>query len=519
MTSIQWAPLVLTPLVLMAWLILFVLLFDPRLRRRLLFRVPGARRLWRAWWTVRRFLGRARHRRQTLEHSRMFDADQNAETTPPEDVSIRWGGMWTVEIYTPTHMPRLIEGLRALGWDTNRRFRGSDLVSWLSNMRTGTGGWTSAGPFRPRGAPAWHLQELDIPRGFSLMVPVFFQLAPGLVALMVGWVFEPEEQGAIEATVREPAESTAESLKGGGTSVTSADMNKAARVAKLRNEMRDRATSWVGDSLPGLFMRDLTTEPMPAWDLLLTDGTHLVREQLGGHDWRDVVGYAVADEWKSPDTLGLSMLVPRFLSDRNAAVPALFATRADIVDDGHNGDSSTLEDYPWWLIQRLNESLGPLLGWWAVEGALDGIDRALAEAREDLVGAGGRTGRVRPRLDAMRKRVLPATFHVSALARGAQLLQDPESYVRRTLPHFEGVERQFGPTSFRPRPLEEAIVERLAEASTRLVDDARSTAEGWRAFTDVLLARTNLNLQNTIIIVTAVATLASVAAVVISLSD
>jgi len=518
MTSVQWAPLVLSPIVLAAWIVLFAVLVDPRLGRKTVLRLPGGGRLWRIWWRAKRYARRGRDRRRHLARSRIFDAEQNAQTTPPEHVLIRWGGMWTVEIYTPAHMPRLIEGLHALGWDTNRRFGGVDLVTWLSNMRTGTGGWASAGPFRARGGAAFHLEELDITRRCALMIPTFHQLAPGLVALIVGWVLTHEEQASLEAAVREPAESSARSLKGGGSSVTPAEVNKAARVGKLRSELRGEATRWIRNSLPGLFAQELTIEQLPSWDLLLTEGANLKHSEPG-HDWRGVVGYAHADEWRSPHTLGLSLLVPRFGNEHSASVPALFAERTSIVDDGHNGPSETLEDYPWWLIQRIDEAVGSLLGWWAVERALNGIDRALAEAREDLIGTGWRARSVRRRLDDMRTRVLPATLHVSALARGAEILQDPNSYARRSLPHFEGVERRVAGARIQPRALEETLVERVGEVSGRLADDARSTAEGWRGFTDVLLARTNLRLQNTILVVTAMAMAASVAAVVIALNN
>ena len=114
---------------------------------------------------------------------------------------------------------------------------------------------------------------------------------------------------------------------------------------------------------------------MPAWDLLLTQGARLLGERQGHRDWRDVVGYAFADEWTSENTLGLSMAVPRFMSDRSAAVPALVAERANIVEDDYDGAPSSLDDYPWWLMQRLDELLGPLFGWWAVERALKDLAR------------------------------------------------------------------------------------------------------------------------------------------------
>ena len=54
-----------------------------------------------------------------LDLSRRNDPSSNVETTPPEDEQVDLHCMWAVEFYAPSHVDKLVDNLKKLGWDQN----------------------------------------------------------------------------------------------------------------------------------------------------------------------------------------------------------------------------------------------------------------------------------------------------------------------------------------------------------------------------------------------------------------
>lgn len=285
----------------------------------------------------------------------------------------------------------------------------------------------------------------------------------------------------------------------------------------MREEVRTSAAGWIGEQLPGIFACDLADQQMPTWDLILTEGADLAINERTFEGWRAVLGYGFASLWRTPNAEGLAMIAPDGPGAWNAsgATVTFAAERATVADP----PEESLDDVAWRLMQRLDD-LGSSLGWWAVEHCLLALERAIAEARERMSEAPRPWRGTSRRLERLRTQVLPATFDARMLAEAVKHLDAPAGISRASLITATGVAPSWpaGPpgANVAPHDFPDQMVDALRVTADRVAKDAQQASEGWRAFTDLILARSNLQLQRVVLMVSLVAAAASIAAVVIA---
>jgi hypothetical protein len=202
----EWTPIVLTPLVFVGWLLLFAGLWRSSTGSKppLITVMPGGKKLRTYWWRLKFRLDRPAERRRTLVWARRRDAEENAETTPPADERVTWVASWICEIYGPSQVDALRDGLRRLGWDADAS-ETRDILRWLDEARDHSGGWTSAGAFRPRSSTTFPTtRRMDMPDDFALVLPYFVQVAPGLTVLVTGWLLSRDARDTLDVSRRLP---------------------------------------------------------------------------------------------------------------------------------------------------------------------------------------------------------------------------------------------------------------------------------------------------------------------------
>jgi len=318
-----WAPLIYAPLALLGWISLALVLFDgrPRELRSRIRRSWVGRRSRFAYHRVRMRLGRRVSDRRFLKRGSRRDNELNRRTTPPVQERLDWVALWMVEVYAPSHVPRLIEGLKALGWD-DRRSDFNDVVSWLREAR-GSGRTKSfslgqfAGPNSPYG---FRGETVPLSERFDAVVPSFVQLPSGVTVLIAQFTLAPSSQRCLEKALREDAQSRLRRLPQGRRSLTSAAGAKGERLAAVREEVRKDAASWMGRLAPGANAE--SGEEMASWDLIVTAQRELwsgQREQ----GWLDTAGYGLLERWRS-EMVVTSLCIPRW-SNGSAARPTFSA--------------------------------------------------------------------------------------------------------------------------------------------------------------------------------------------------
>lgn len=82
------------------------------------------------------------------------DDEENKRSSPPDDERIQLHSLSVAEIYTPSHVEKLLSGLKSLGWHQDESLgRGKNPVLWIQRNRETSlgGGWLNLGPIQRPG--------------------------------------------------------------------------------------------------------------------------------------------------------------------------------------------------------------------------------------------------------------------------------------------------------------------------------------------------------------------------------
>lgn len=430
------------------------------------------------------------------------DESENALTAPPADERLDWVVLWMVEVYAPSHVPRLIEGLRALGWD-QRRAGSNDVVSWLQEVRGSRG--TATFTLGRLGAHQrfWgsiYGQTVELPSCFEFIVPTFVALPSGVTVLIVQFALRANSQRCLEAALREDAQAKVTRTRGGGHTVTSAGGVKSERLAAVRSSIRAQAGDWMSRLAPGALAE--ASEEMPSWDLVLTAKSELWSGQYE-RGWLDTAGYSWLDRWQS-ERLKCSLCIPRW-SDLSGSRPAFSATTAAIEGwrDARVGGGQDLDHLE--SAAELGERLGLPLALLGLREAVRAYERRFSALRDIRVKNRFALLRAPGQLARLERDGVPIAADAQALRRSATQIAEAEG---RALGVLDGGE--FGAVAEGPLRDEHRADERFEEMLlTAIVEEAREAAEtgeaavsSLKALSDILIARTNLQLQGLIVFFT-----------------
>lgn len=121
---------------------------------------------WKTWRPVRWWLNR---RADTdLARDRDFwrkrDGERTRASKPPSEESCELVSVWVAEVFTPSTLSGLTDGLTRRGWDYTRAGN-RDIVDWVLQSRVrGRGSWSRLGLVRRRGEGLSDLRDDFYPR-------------------------------------------------------------------------------------------------------------------------------------------------------------------------------------------------------------------------------------------------------------------------------------------------------------------------------------------------------------------
>jgi hypothetical protein len=89
----------------------------------------------------------------SLRYYRERDAEFNSKSTPSENEHVEVLALWALEMYTPSNVGNLEQGLRKLGWGNDDfDWPKDDPITWVQSSRQGQGGgWMNLGMIRRPG--------------------------------------------------------------------------------------------------------------------------------------------------------------------------------------------------------------------------------------------------------------------------------------------------------------------------------------------------------------------------------
>lgn len=348
---------------------------------------------WRRWKLYSDF---GRLERDDSNCWRKSDSEKNARGRLPNTESIEVPAVWVAELYTPSTVGGLLDGISKLGWEYGRS-RDDSLCKWMNDVREGRrAGSTSLGLVSPLdGDLLMRERSAPMPEGVRAALPILVSLTPSITALVIAFIFQEDDAASLQKALREEYQTTfcrnpklslwqvfrfvitnAETRI--GHSIYDPDIARRREVKKGVRVLERRCTSWVRECLPGAFST-IDGASIPTAALFVTEVVRPMSEEA--RSIRALDGLAIGrdyDAWESAEWPGARLVLPRGWDDEENRLD--FACRRRDAFPEHSGYSDPTSG--WTISQRAHDLVPGLLSRWALMCLLDCYHRALSGLRD-----------------------------------------------------------------------------------------------------------------------------------------
>lgn len=354
------------------------------------FRAIQKSAIWKRWSHYRAFV-----RDEQVSSWRDRDSEANRTGKLPADEGVQLAAVWVAELYTPSKIGGLLEGIARLGWEHGNS-RDDSVLVWAENVRRGrNAGWTNLGMVtstRQLGTE----RVAELPHGVHAAFPILMSLTPSITALVIGFQMDDVASNALDEPLRATYSTQTELGRGmrwwniAGYvllnnhmrfSRTIYDSNSQRRrsVADRLSQIEARCTDWVRQNLPGIFSSGLRGRIFPTATLLVTETVNPATENL--RRIRAFEGLRidsdhnawVSDQWPS------ARLVLQGLQDEDDSRLTFSCRRRDAFPEAPYINDPTSN---WTIAHRAGDSIRELLTRWAVTAMLDGYHEQLSSLRD-----------------------------------------------------------------------------------------------------------------------------------------
>ena len=207
-----------------------------------------------------------------LDTLRERDRAQNVETAPPEDEYVDLRCMWAVEFYTPSHVDKLVDNFRTLGWHKSALPLREDPASWVRATRQLPlgGSWLNLGTIRSvddTGPWQGSHRTAPMPRHVRHARGGLFSLTPSLTGIVMCFVFEDDFRSCLDQALRRDRQTVTRASRR-GYEILDPERQKREEVQLVRGEITSLAARWFREHLPGVFSCNLLAGQLPTYELL-----------------------------------------------------------------------------------------------------------------------------------------------------------------------------------------------------------------------------------------------------------
>jgi hypothetical protein len=447
---------------------------------------------------VRRLLPKYSERReQARQHTILLDSfrrerdpDINALSTPPKEERIELHSIWLAEVYPPSTVVQLIDGLEHLGWgsDLGRAMGETNLAAWVASSRAqGIGGsWANIGVVTRPGKARFlgPTRETVLPDGVDYALGSLSTLTPSMTVLTMQFVL----QDSVVETFDAPLHATYQSFarhRGRFTTYIDPGSQKRDAMVAARQAIRDSCAHWIASHLPGMFSSQLVEGRLPSCEFITTQ----IAVPLGRDSRYDLSHYMtvlVLDKywaaWESGNVPGVRLRLPAWGQEGDPNALLLVGRyddifRGDDMQDAYGGRTRG------GFAARLENYINRALAVWALRAALIGYQQRLTEIRDRITLPENRTKAAIQALDYVRKELLVASGDVQRVSKDVLSAANE----KRWFSHL--FETDFEPVDRRQREYEPSLIEILRND---MLGRAQALSETEQHVRETLLTSSNL---------------------------
>jgi hypothetical protein len=343
---------------------------------------PLVRKYVQYRWTVT--LAQASER-----HMSRRDPAENRETRIPDEEQIRVPVIWLTELYTPTTLAALLQGLPPLLAKARYQHpdRG-DLVDWVqAARRQGGGAWRALPIVRPPGS-RHNVDDIvdDLPDSFTSVTWGIYTLTSTVTAVTAAFHVQEHDAQELQRIINRDVSTRAILTPGGGYKISDVRWQKEESANGWRESLRVAAATWLADRLPGSFHSLVPGQP-PTIELLLTEKQRPWEEpppsEKPKRDWTQLLdledweGY-----WQSTDMPWLRLherQIPRWNPSQRhiltfAALRPEFLATITTTEDGASALNQAIYQFHLYVVPFANRQ--------ALTALLSELDEQLAAMRD-----------------------------------------------------------------------------------------------------------------------------------------
>lgn len=471
------------------------------------------------------------YRFNTRDDERRFwrnrDPKENEEGRLPDLETLTIPAVWVVEVYTPSTVTGLFDGIQRLKWERGVS-RNDDLLDWMSRVREGrSAGWTNLGLVSSRDDRHFMAERTAVlPHGIRAVLPRLVSLTPSLTAMLACFVLDEEAARALNEPLRRDYTTYIKKRRYspwdlalyfagrkhgifGGT-VHSPDIQRRDQSSAALAKAETRCSDWVSQHLPGTFTQEEHRGVHPTAVLVVTDNLEPLTSAVDDIRAFDGIGLNRSFRaWKTHEFPGVRLRV-RDSWDEDA-LRLLFAGRRSDIAPHRPGYHDPESD--WTLAQHANDFIPGLLSRWALSCLLDGFNHRLSELRDRTASDLGHA----PVRELRQPRRLARTelLDLQVATADIEALAGSDSWYR-----YDVIEPVDADERGRPRPdLVPSMQEFQLHRSQRLQEDVQRLLTSLSLSAEMTQTISNIRVQRLLVLLTIASVLAALAAVAVTLAS
>ncbi|MFW6047180.1 MAG: hypothetical protein ACOCP4_05290 [Candidatus Woesearchaeota archaeon] len=316
----------------------------------------------------------------------IVDKKQNEKSKPPQKEDIRIPAMWVFEVFTPSNINNLYNGLKILGYQEKLLFGTMDINSLLDSYRYSIrqSGWINLGYLideKEKKMIGSNFKRKKLPEGIKEIKLSLMQSLPSTTILACQVRLNELKTKSLQEPVKKNYTTYEEKINR-GYRIHDALSQKINAVNRTKYNLKKSAVSFIYENFPGLFSEELNIEDFPSVNLITFQETNL-HEKIKNHkhgDFISVIGiepeYFAYENKKLP---GLILQFPEFKNagNNNILYGNINSINIDLDGYGHTSKEANLVEY----LAHLDKSLSI----WILLVTIKLIEKKLTKLR-DLFG-------------------------------------------------------------------------------------------------------------------------------------
>lgn len=478
--------------------------------------VAGLR--WKAHWMAPNLIPHPHRGDRAYEET--HDREVNEKSRVPTEHQLRCGMVWGVELYGPSEIESLYQGMTKLDWARIGSHRVDDrAANRIREMRSESGGaWMNLDPVFPAGTKTPSLLSRNfapLPNGVESLLVRVFQITPSLTAVLIGFRLNDSLANCYENEINSDRKTfRRRSHRPHAIERVGPWNQKHEAVASVRSELRRMVGDWFSHYLPGYFCDLKRPSEFPAMELLIAQTSILEDTKESSHrgwmEWRRLLANSAPHElWSDEETPGLQLAYERHHDQQKGLhIIAALDTKTFPEEKTKHVGGSQQSSYTWLCHEFLD---GILLHSATIEYLKEHM-RDLNRTRERMKKARSGRKNASRTLDEI-GRFFDRILGFPAIARELAKHSENVDWYRHdcntfTAPGWSGGERS---------KLHEAICRQVRFLSSQLTEEEASLRGHFEQLTTILSVRESMKAQRRMELMTVFAIFVAIGSLIVAL--